>query len=319
MTTFLKDVFRTFRENLLPYFVICLIIYGIFAAGAISTYYHPDAQATARNTIEVGDEMLRNALNRDVSSLTLIIFAHNLRACIFDLLMPSLIIPIYGIVSFAKVDYFHGLVYGMPTTTNFLKFGVVLFEDQGYIFAFLAAYVYGTRFLLPKLYGIANYKQGFITGLKGFGKISLFIPIILAFSAVYESWTMAQFMPQNPFPSISDGEFQSALIRPHASFEFHGMRVAYDSTKVELSDAKIAGLAFRDIGYLGPIEVSRDSLAYRIRIAVPQQCWADSAIARRLRFATTRLQKPFSGRRYEVAACSRDSLGHWKENVLIQQ
>ncbi len=320
MSNFFRNIFTIFRTNLRPYLVISLIAYGLFAAGVIYTFTQTGNVAHLRSPIPdaIDGSLFRDAMGHNFLKLSWVIFLHNSTVCLFDMVLPSLVIPFYAIYILLKTPFHLGVAFG-PTATNFLALGVVLLEDQGYIFAALASYAYATRALFPKAFGLPNYKQGFIVGIRNFGYLVLCVPVILLVSAGYESWVIVVRIPDNPFPSVYDSQFLAQAPNVNTTIEFHGQQISYDSTKLQESDARIAQLTPHDVGYFGPIVASRDSLSYTIAISLSQQYWDNPEINRRLGIAAKRLKGAFQSRHYSVAARSRDSLGIWKERVFARE
>jgi hypothetical protein len=320
--TFLKDILRTVRSNLSAYLIIMAFTYGAHVAGVVYSTTHPSERAALGRRISSDaamgtDGMFRGMVGRNYAVLVGIIFAHNFQATFVDMLLPSLILPGYGVTSYIRASYHGGVVYGLPLSTNIQTVSVVLLEGQAYIIAMLAVYVYGSRLIVPKLFGLSGYKEGIVVALKSYWRLILFVPVILFVAALYEAWVLTDRIPPNPFPSNYDASFTSHF-RQYVSVERQGMLISYDSACVGINDVKIAGAALHDVGYFGPLFVSKDSLKVSIDISLPQTLWRDPGVIRRLQSAATMLKEPFADRHYQFSASAVDSLGEWRKAVMIK-
>jgi hypothetical protein len=232
------------------------------------------------------------------------------------MLLPWLFISSTGAKVFITGPFYAGMIFGPPSLANIRIYGVALLEFQAESFAILAAYVFATRLLVPKMFAISNYKDAIIVALRSYLELSLFVPIFFVVAAGYEAWSITSLIPQNPFPSTYDSQFALHTKHTNAIINFNNQQIYYDSTMLQTSDAKIAQIVLHDIGYFGPLSIYKDSLHYSVKISLSEENWGKQETIRRLTAAATRLKGSFVSRQYEIVACSRDSLANWREKSL---
>jgi len=331
MKNALRQSLRIIQENPESYLLINFFYYSIFVVGLIYAYIHPSVYEFWHGVAQEANKhgllsIVHNAYygNRNFVLAILLTFVVNVvLGAAIQVSVSSLIVPFLGCLVAAGRAFLWGLIFspGLLMAKPSILF-VILLEGQGYVLAAFGAYLQGARFLRPKRFNLNSHKEGFFEGAKLTSRIYPLIVAVLLVSAIIEVHTSGAMIgptSQNPFPSLIDPKFKLHVLGTNASVDFKGLRVSYDSTNVKLNDAKIAALALHDVGYAGPIVVSRESLDYRIRISLPLERWTNPEIVRRLGVAATYLKKPFLNRWYAIAVCSEDSLGNWRENVLVQK
>ncbi len=327
MKNIIRQSLCIIQENPESYLLTNFFYYSIFVAGLIYANIHPNVHETFRSLLQNGNRyglqsIVHNAyfVNRSVLLAILLTFFINVvLGAGIHISLSSLVVPFVGCFIAAGRAFLWGLTFGSKfIMAKPIILVLIALEGQGYVLAAFGAYLQGARFLRPRGFNLSSHKEGFLEGVKLSFRIYPLIIIVLLISAFFEVF-ISGTMPQNPFSNLADPKFRLHASGSNAFVDFQGLSISYDSAKVKLSDAKIAAVALQDVGYTGSIAVSRESLSYQIRISLPLESWKNPEVVRRLGAAVASLRQPFLNRHYEIVACSEDSLGNLRENVLLQQ
>jgi len=181
------------------YIAMNLLFYGTIGLGMLITAQNPAIQSALTKSVQTafhspGMSIVANAYTgHHLIEAAIITFVVNLViGTILVISLPSLLIPFAGIAIGMYRALLWGLVFGPTPHGNFgvlaTHWPVMLFEGQGYVLGMLSVYIHGKGIFNFASVGATNHGQGYVRGLIEAMRIYPLIALVLAVSAVYESF-----------------------------------------------------------------------------------------------------------------------------------
>jgi hypothetical protein len=193
-------------ENKRVYIIINVIFYGLVVIFMVVAAYNQTIQtrllALAGQGLTLGPFAAVGGAysSGQVLVATALTFVINFFiGSLFDLTLPSLIIPFSGML----IGIVRAVLWGFLLSPASPQLGLamiphsltLLLEGQGYVLVMLAVYVQGRAFIWPRSVGKETHGQGFIEGIKRTGVLYILVAITLLAAAIYEALEVILVVP----------------------------------------------------------------------------------------------------------------------------
>ena len=198
---FFRGPFQIIRANLRAYLVLNAIVYGLCLIGMGVGLLFPGltaAHGTALHQDGTADLVGRVVGNVWLFSLT-IFLVNTLTVGVLRILLPSMIVPFAGIAVYAYWAFNTGVTLA-PVNATMAKTMIphsltAIIEFQAYALLMLGAYLLGRSWLRPASVGAHDRRQGYVHGLRQFGRLTLPALVLFVIGAVYEAFEVIYLVP----------------------------------------------------------------------------------------------------------------------------
>jgi hypothetical protein len=194
------------KENKRVYIIINVIFYGLVVIFMLVAAFNQPLQKQLMSFISLG--LTQGPLaavggayisGQVLDAMVLTFVVNFFIGSLFDLTLPSLIIPFSGML----IGIVRAILWGflLSPAAPQLRFTMIphsltlLLEGQGYVLVMLAVYVQGRAFIWPQTVGKEGHGQGFVEGIKRTGVLYILVAITLLAAAIYEALEVILLVP----------------------------------------------------------------------------------------------------------------------------
>ncbi|WP_022904727.1 stage II sporulation protein M [Curtobacterium sp. B8] len=184
------------RENSRVHLVLNAATYGLLLVGfALGMLFPGLSQARATALEDDGTAALVGAVFRQPALFALVILAVNVfRLSLLTIVLPSLVVPFAGLVTFGCWLVQTGITLVPGTAEGWVALIphalTVLIELQAYITVALGVFLVGKHWTRPGTAGVERRRDGYLAGLRKLGRLSVPALVLLVLGAVWEAYSL---------------------------------------------------------------------------------------------------------------------------------
>jgi hypothetical protein len=202
----IRQAWGIVKENKRVYIIINVIFYGLVVIFMLVAAFKQPLQKQLLSIIGQGFTQgpfapvgSAYAGGQVLVAMVLTFVVNFFIGSLFDLTLPSLIIPFSGLL----VGIVRAILWGflLSPAAPQLRFTMIphsltlLLEGQGYVLVMLAVYIQGRAFIWPQSVGKEGHGQGFVEGIKQTGVLYILVAIVLLAAAIYEALEVILIVP----------------------------------------------------------------------------------------------------------------------------
>ena len=191
---------RIIRANARAYLGLNALAYGLFLVGFVVGLLFPhlnEAKVTRLND-DGTTELVRSLINQPWLFALVILGVNALKMGAATIVLPSMVVPFLGIPLLAYWAFTTGITLVPASDIGWVALiphsVTLVIEMQAYILFMLGAYVLGRHWVWPRSVGADNRREGYVSGLRQLGWLSLAAFVLLVVGAVYEAFSLRYFV-----------------------------------------------------------------------------------------------------------------------------
>jgi hypothetical protein len=192
----LRQPLQIVRENRRAYLIINVIMYGLMLVGFGLALIFPELIAWRTGALEKNGQadLALSVFARPWLFALTILGVNVLRIGVVSIVAPSMVVPFLGIPLTAYWALTTGMALVPSGSSSWLPLVphslTVVVELQAYVLLMLGAFILGRSWVRPSTAGATSRRQGYLSGLRNLGWLTLPAVALLIVGALWEAFSL---------------------------------------------------------------------------------------------------------------------------------
>lgn len=192
----LRRPFEIIRANVRVYLLLNLLAYGLVAIGMVIGMLFPELAAGRAESLEADGtgDFVRSLISSPWLFAVVILEVNLFQLSLLTIVLPSLIIPFAGILTFSVWAVVTGVTIVPADAQGWVAMIphslTLVIELQAYVLVLLGVLLLGKQWLRPAVAGERTHRRGYLRGLQSLGWLAVPALILLVVGAVWESFSL---------------------------------------------------------------------------------------------------------------------------------